>query len=265
MVQLLDTNIYLSRWPARRLPADETPQLVTKLKAKRVTQAWAGSFDALLHRDIGGVNARLAAECQAHGDGLLIPFGTVNPTLPDWEEDLRRCHEVHKMPGLRLHPNYHGYTLDDPRLAKLLELAAARKLLVQIAVRMEDPRTQHKLLTVADVDPAPLAALLPKLPPLRVQLLNALTSVRPDLLDKLVAAGNISVEIAMLEGIGGITKLLAHVPHERVLFGSYFPFYAFESAELKLQESALGEVQREAIAAGNALALAGNKPGPGVP
>ena len=189
---------------------------------------------------------------------LLIPFGSINPTLPDWEEDLRCCREQFKMPGIRLHPNYHGYKLDDPRFAKLLELAEKQNLLVQIAIRMEDPRTQHRLLTVPDVDPAPLADLLPKFPKLRVQLLNALNSVRPDLLDKLLAAGNLSVEIAMLEGIAGITNLLKHVPLERICLGTYAPFFALQSALGKLPESALGEKQRAAIATGNAKQLLSN-------
>lgn len=252
---MIDTNVYLSRWPGRRLPLDETPRLVERLKTAGVTQAWAGSFDALLHKDIGGVNARLADECEKHSGGILIPFGAVNPLLPDWQEDLRRCREVHKMPGIRLHPNYHGFKLDDPSFGQLLQQAAEQNLLVQIALRMEDPRTQHRLLTVPDVDPAPLVELLPKYPNLRVQLLGALNNVRPDVLDKIVAAGNVSVEISMLEGIGGLSKLLAHVPFDRVLFGSYAPFFAWEAAEGKLRESNLGQAQHRAITHENAAAL----------
>ncbi|MEX2174887.1 MAG: amidohydrolase family protein [Pirellulaceae bacterium] len=252
LVEIVDTNVYLSRWPTRRVPGDEPPDLVAKLRAGRVSQAWVGSFDALLHKDLAGVNARLAADCARYDAALLVPFGAVNPLAPDWEEDLRRCHEVHKMPGIRLHPNYHGYPLDDPRFARLLENAQQRKLIVQIVLRMEDPRTQHPLLQTPDVDPAPLVELLPKFPQLHMQLLNSLQAVRPDLLDQLLTAGNISVEIAMLEGVGGIQRLLGHMPLDRILFGSYFPCFAWEAAALKLIESPLGGMQRTAIARENA-------------
>ncbi len=238
-MQIIDTNVSLSRWPLRRLPLDETPELVARLRRYGVVQAWAGSFDGLLHKDIAGVNLRLAADCRKHGNGLLVPFGSVNPTLPDWEDDVRRCHEEYQMPGIRLHPSYHGYQLDDARFAHLLELAAERKLVVQITLTMEDERMQHPLLRVPHVDTKPLLEMAGTRPDVPIVLLNAFRSVRAEQAAALASAGNIYFEIAMLEGVGGVGKLLQKVPIDRLLFGSHAPLFIFESALEKLRESAL--------------------------
>jgi predicted TIM-barrel fold metal-dependent hydrolase len=254
---LIDTNISLSRWPCRRLPLDETPALVARLRSQGVKQAWAGSFDGLLHKDIASVNARLAADCRKNGRGVLVPFGSVNPRLPDWEDDLRRCQEEHKMPGIRLHPNYHGYKLDDLAFARLLDLARERGLIVQLAVSMEDERTQHPLMRAPRVDVTPLIALLASQPNLRIVLLNWSRGVSSSLLAKLSAAGSVCFDIATLDGVGGVANLLEQVPLERVVFGSHAPFFYLESAVLKLKESALSESQVAAIQAANARRLLG--------
>jgi hypothetical protein len=252
---MIDVNVSLSRWPFRRLPLDEPAVLVAALKRLGVTQAWAGTFDGLLHRDIAGVNLRLAADCRVHGEGLLVPFGTVNPTLPDWQEDLRRCHEEHRMPGIRLHPNYHGYGLGDPRLAELFDEAARRSLIMQVVAAMEDERTQHPLVRVPPVDPAPLVGLVAERPTLRVVLLNAGLKPADVLLKRLVEAGRIWIDTAMMEGISVLERVVAAVGSGRILVGSHAPFYAPDAAPLKLQEAALKDADRLAIAEGNARSL----------
>jgi predicted TIM-barrel fold metal-dependent hydrolase len=254
---LVDTNVSLSRWPCRRLPLDETPALAARLRSQGITQAWAGSFDGLLHKDIASVNARLAEDCRKHGRGLLVPFGSINPRLPDWEEDLRRCQEEHKMPGIRLHPSYHGYKLDEPAFAKLLGAARERGLVVQLVVAMEDERTQHPLMRASHVDVAPLPALLASRPNLRVVLLNWSRGVNSALLAKLSAASQVCFDIATLEGVGGVANLLKQVPADRVVFGSHAPFFYPESAVLKLKESALSLGELTSIRAGNARRLLG--------
>ena len=254
---IVDTNVSLSRWPFRRLPDDEPAALVARLRRHGVVQAWAGSFDGILHRDLAGVNARLASECRAYGDGLLLPFGSVNPRLPDWREDLRRCHEEHRMTGIRLHPNYHGYDLRDPGFAEVLSLAAARGLVVELALRMEDERTQHPLVRVAPVDPAPLPVLIGREPKLRLVILHWKDLLRGDLIRRLSAAGEVYFEISTLDGLGNFTRLLEDVSVERVLFGSNFPLFNFESALFKAREAGLSEAQRKAVFEGNARRLPG--------
>lgn len=253
--ELIDTNVTLGRWPFRRLPLDETSALVAHLHRHGVKQAWASTFDGLFHEDLAAVNARLAEECRRHGRGMLLPFGSVNPKLPGWKEDLRRCNEEHKMPGLRLHPNYHSYKLDDPAFAALLSLASKRRLMIQIALSMEDERMQSPLARVPHVDAAPLLELLPRFPELRVVLLNWQRAVPGGLLPKLATAGEVYLEIATLEGVGGVANLFQQVPPTRVVFGSLAPLFYFESALLKLRESALSEDQERAIRTGNSRRL----------
>lgn len=257
VAEFVDVHVYVSRWPYRRLAGDETPQLVRKLAANGVTSAWAGSFDALLHRDIAGVNIRLAEDCARHPEVRLLPFGAINPALPDWEEDLRRCHEVHRMPGVRLHPDFHGYTLDDPRFGRLVEQASRRGLVIQVAVGMDDPRLQPPLAMVKPADPAPLVDLLPRYPQARLVLLNYWRSFsgNPLLLSRLNHLAQVSFDIATIELMAGIEQQLKQQPNTRLMFGSYFPFYNFASALGKLHESILSPTELAALRHGHAAAV----------
>jgi predicted TIM-barrel fold metal-dependent hydrolase len=251
---IIDTNVHVGVWPFRRPPWVETADVVKKLRSVGITEAWAGHLDGMLHKDMAGVNSRLAEDCKRF-PGLLIPFGSVNPRLPDWEEDLRRCHEGHRMPGIRLHPNYHGYRLDDPAFARLLQGAAERRLVVQIAVRMEDERTHHPLMKVPAVDLNPLSATIARSPNVRLQILNAAFNPRDEAPLVLARTGKVWFDFANVESVGGLAKMLQRLGPEHIVFGSHFPLFYLESALNKIRESAIKDDEQAGIQHVNARAL----------
>ncbi|UUO06193.1 amidohydrolase family protein [Blastopirellula sp. J2-11] len=251
----VDVNVYLSRWPFRRLRDDTPDALASMLRSKGITQAWTGSFDGVFHKDIGAVNRRLSEACAQHGDGLFIPFGSINPLLPQWQDELHLCAEKYQMPGIRLHPNYHGYDLKEARFQELLQRAAERNLIVQLCGWLEDPRTQHPQMRVPTVNLAPLGDLAASTAGLRLVLLNGVNSAAGKAQAELLNLPNVYCDIAQLESSEGVSKLLATTTAEHLLFGSYSPMFYFDSARLKLAESVLTPQQEQAIRFGTAHTL----------
>jgi len=254
---LIDVSVNLGRWPFRRLPHDQPAELAAMLRRHNVRQAWTANLAGLFHKDVRAANAWLVEQCKRHGDDLFIPFGTVNPMWLDWEEDLRRCHEEHNMPGIRLHPNYHRYTLDEPAFANLFTQAAERGLIVQIVPWMEDERHHHPLTPRPTVNLRPLPNLIKRVPTSRVMILNGSRTPGQQAVSLLEDFENVWFDFAKLDVIDGLGRLLQRVPAERVVFGSHAPLFYFESARLKMQESVLTPQQAQAIRSGNAQRLLG--------
>ncbi|MEX0772916.1 MAG: hypothetical protein WD038_07090 [Balneolales bacterium] len=262
--EIIDTNINLFEWPFRNLKYSRTNALVTKLGKHRITQAWAGSFEALFHKNIDGVNARLTEECRGNGNGMLLPFGTVNIAWPDWEEDLRRCHEVYHMPGIRLYPGYQTFDLDHPEFPQLVRQAAERKMIIQIVGNMEDSRVHHPIVHVRDMKVEPLIDIMKQVPEAKVQLLYWNHKVGRNQLEKLILETKVSLDISRIEGSGSVGRLIEGdpwngpampVPAERLFFGSHAPYFPIEANVIKLFESPLALDQMQAIMNGNARQL----------
>jgi predicted TIM-barrel fold metal-dependent hydrolase len=263
VVGIIDTNVNLFDWPFRALKYRDTKALVAKLKKHRVIEAWAGSFEALLSKDMSGVNARLAAECRKPGPGFLIPFGSVNLAWPDWQEDVRRCHEVHKMPGIRIYPGYQPFDLDHPAMESLVKMSAERGLVLQVVFGMEDPRVHHPIINVGPVTFPPLLKAIRGTPDAKVELLHFSGSSQGRELSQFMSDPNTFMDISRLEGNGAVGRMIgsitglpsARVPVERIVFGSHAPYFPLETALLKLIESPLDARQLQAVMQDNARRL----------
>lgn len=234
-LQIVDTNLSLFRWPFRRLPLDSTAELCAALRSLGIVKALAGSFEGLFHRDLTGVNQRLAEECRGWPE--LLPVGSVNPSKPGWQADFEQCRGELGMAGVRLHPGVHGYSLDHPGFRGLLENAAASGLFVQVVAVVEDRRTQPDLFRTADVDLQPLPTACRGLDSLRLEVLNARPSI--GLAQQLCELPGLYLDTARLEGTDGVPRLVQSLPPGRVLFGSHAPFLIPEAALIRVHESGL--------------------------
>src|SRR5262249_54994326 len=143
--------------------------------------------------------------------------------------------------------NYHGYRLDDPVFGRLLEDAARRKLVVQIAVRMEDERTHHPLMQVPAVDLNPLPGALARSPNVRVQILNAAFNPRDETPLVLAPRGGLWLVYTRGERCGGRDRVPQRCGREHVALGSLSPLFSREPALLKIRESAKKDDERPPI------------------
>jgi predicted TIM-barrel fold metal-dependent hydrolase len=110
-------------------------------------------------------------------------------------------------------------------------------------------------MRVSPVDLSPLANLLKSEPDARVIILNSnpLHNVEPS--QELLSAGNVCFDISMVEGVGGVARLAKKLSVHRVLFGTHYPLFYFESAVLKVREAEFTEAERQAVLDSNALRL----------
>src|SRR3954465_699870 len=248
--EIIDTHVYLGHWPYEQLSTENPTKLIGDLRRNNISQAWVSSFDGLFHKDIAAVNQRLADACSRPDNEALVPFGTVNPTLPDWEEDVRRCHEVFHMPGIRLHPNYHSYTLNDPRFTRLLELASARGLVVQLVACLGNEK--HFLLSpsTTEVNIKPLAGKLAAYKSLRFVLahVNANASANDGTIQALLEAKHVYFEFAGSSELESIRKLTDEVSPARLVFGSGAPLHSIEQSWSMLKRLSMSSGDRKIIA-----------------
>ncbi|WP_114578725.1 amidohydrolase family protein [Saliphagus sp. LR7] len=143
---IVDAHAYLGRWPFH--PIDATPEkLLSVMNRKGIDRAIVSSLGAVFYRDHEFGNRELADDVKGHED-RLVPFATINPTFPDWEEELRYCIEELEMQGVRLLPAYHDYEIDAPEAVALLEACADLGVPAMLVPALEDQRGRHPRVTL---------------------------------------------------------------------------------------------------------------------
>ncbi|WP_121744873.1 amidohydrolase family protein [Natronorubrum halophilum] len=138
---IVDANAYVGRWPFHPFDASAEGLLET-MDRKGVDKAVVSSLGSVFYRDPQHGNQELARDIEGHKE-RLIPFATIDPTFPGWEDDLRHCVRDLGMRGVRLLPAYHDYEIDAPEAEKLLRACADLDVPAMLVPALEDQRGRH--------------------------------------------------------------------------------------------------------------------------
>ena len=124
---LIDINAWLGSFPFRSL-RDNTPEtLIARMDRSGIDKAAVSQIEAVFHRNPQPANEKLAESVAPFGD-RFVTMATINPTIPNWRDDLAMCHETLGMRGVRLFPQYQGYEVAGPETRAVLEACAERGL-----------------------------------------------------------------------------------------------------------------------------------------
>jgi len=252
---IIDCNANLGNWPFRRTGYNTPDALLERLARVDIDRAWVTLLDAVMLKNVGAANPWLAE--MVAGYEQLMPVGSVNPTWPAWERDLAECVDL-GFRGVRVNPNYHGWTLADPIFGELLAAAGEAGMFVEVALHMTDERHHHPLVMVPPVAVDGLLDACAAHPNVAIVLANVKNAPASQLARDADGElpGNLYFELSHFESVGGVQALAGELGVERILFGTHAPYYYPESSVLKVfEECDFSEPELAAITHQNAERL----------
>ena len=187
----------------------------------------------------------------------VIAFGTVHPAYENWEKELARI-KAAGIRGIKLHPDFQSFWLDDPRLLPIFE--AAQKDFV-FEIHIGDKTTPDKNPSC----PYKLASIMRQFPDMRViaahfggyrMWSHALEVFSGSTFENLWFDTSSTTPFATPELAH---KLLNTFPRERILFGTDWPLYDPVEELQRLQTlGGLSDSEMEVIMSNASALLAPN-------
>lgn len=210
---------------------------------------------ATVHEQVQSINNFIAKSVEQYPD-RLIGFGTLHPDFPDIKSEISRMKQL-GLRGIKLHPDFQRYYLDDEKAFPMYEQAEENSL--SILFHIGDPRfdfsSPERLLNVV--------RRFPKLVVIGAHLCGWSLwdkTIRWDRAEELFSHSTVYADcsssfyaLSPEEAAEFIRKIGTH----RVLWGTDYPMWNAKDELQRFSELSLTEDERRDILGLNALRLLG--------
>ncbi len=150
----------------------------------------------------------------------IFPFGTFHPDFKDWEKELLKLEQA-GIKGIKLHPDFQGFHLDDPRLEPIFEHICDRFLLmIHIGDRLPPEKNPSS--------PQKLSILLKRFGKLKVIAAHLGGYLHWQYVVENLAGKDLYLDTSsslMAIPERHLWDIFNHHPREKILFGSDYPLF----------------------------------------
>jgi len=233
---------------ADKARVDALVLLVAATKPSQVKPAndWAVSISRMTREELSGVSG-------SNRMPRLFPFGTFHPDDPDWRNEIARLRAA-GCKGIKLHPEFQGIDLADPRLNDFFE-EISRDFIVMMHMG-DKVRSPRNLST-----PSKLASILDRFPRLKIVAAHmggyCFWEEAMDTLAGRELYLDTSSTVPFIDA-GLFRKLFEKDGAHRIVFGSDYPLSTPAKAYGEVSAFAwLTSAQRDLVFGKNAAALLG--------
>jgi predicted TIM-barrel fold metal-dependent hydrolase len=195
-----------------------------------------------------------AFSARHHGHDGILCFGGVHPDQPDVFDELRHIVEL-GLPGIKLHPDYQGFYIDDPRAVRVIRRATELGLLVLLHTGLDagKPSPVH-------APPERTARALDQLDGERIILAHGGGWHMWEESLRRLAGRKVYMDMAMVPGYAEnsiLLQLLEKHGVDRLLFGSDSPWEHPKRQAERIHALGLSPAEEQALLDGNARRLLG--------
>jgi len=244
---IVDFCAYVGDWPTYELPYRTADGLLSLMDRCGIGAACVSLAGGMFAFDSHEANERLAGAIAGHRDRLW-PIGTLDVTVPTWRENLEDGLGRMDLAGLRLHPTYHGYSLDAPDVLDLAVLLADARRPLFVALHVDEERFQHPAIRVPDVPIAEIMWLIRQAPATTIVLNSLKVEHVLSLLEAGLLLDRVYLDINHMDMPFDGLRLLAETHGvDRLVFGSQMPFLYPEAALMVTEHSGLSPIEIDAI------------------
>ena len=245
-----DFNCFSGNWPFHKVRYNTVAKIAELHKRCGIEGGIISSCEAIFYQD--PYEAEVSLSKELIGTGYYHAM-TLNPMLPAWKEDLRRCVTELGIKAVRLVPGYHGYTLADDVVGQVISALQDYKLPLILTTRIEDERTTW-MVNPRVIPITETVAFLQKYPDIPTLVANVRINEAADLAPVFESRKNLFMDTSgFMRGLFPVDTAYPYAKGQLV-FGSNAPCSEMQCFTFLVEKSALTDSQKAAIYSGEDFA-----------